>query len=340
MEFKKYSEIENSYRKNYIDYLVEHGFSGGEWIVEEKIHGSQFTIYYNGFQFKCSKKTAFIVEEDGNFFNYEKVLEENKEAIIKLWDLLGHDNGENNSYMQVYGEIFGGVYSHPDVPKSNDDKKVQGGIYYHPKNKFYAFDLKVNGNLTLTMEKVKKLFKEAGLFHAETLFKGTFQEALDYNPIFLTTIPSRFGLPEIENNYSEGIVIKPNEHKRTGNGARILIKNKHPDHQENKKPRIKKPRVEIILSEEGKYLYEKLSCLINDNRLKNVLSKVGNVNQKDFGKIMGMLVSDAIEEFRKDHDEEFQKLPTDERKKITKTVNKEAGDLIRPNFLNIIDDEF
>ena len=336
MEFKRYTSIENSYRIAYIDQIIQRGLSGGDWIVEEKIHGGCFCIYYNGIEFKCAKKSAFIVEDDGNFFNYERVLEENKESIIKLWNLLGHDNNENEgAYIQVYGEIFGGTYPHPDVKRVNDAKGVQGGIYYHPDNKFYAFDLKVNSRLILTIEKTKALFKEAGLFHAETLFKGTFQEALDYDPIFLTTIPSKFDLPEIENNFAEGVVIKPNEHRLMGE-SRVLIKNKHPKHQENMKPkREKKPEIE--LSEAGDKLYDELFNLINENRLRNVLSKIGDVTQKDFPKIMGMLVKDAIEEFRKDHDEAFMELPTEERKKITKTINKDAGDVIRPNFLNIID---
>ena len=40
MKFKKYSEIENSYRQKYIDYIREQGKNGGDdWLVTEKIHG-------------------------------------------------------------------------------------------------------------------------------------------------------------------------------------------------------------------------------------------------------------------------------------------------------------
>jgi len=87
MEFKKYSEIENAYRKAYIEYIEQVGLSGGEWVVEEKIHGSNLCIYYNGIEFKYAKKTAFI-EEDENFYNCHKVVEDNKEAIIKLYGIL------------------------------------------------------------------------------------------------------------------------------------------------------------------------------------------------------------------------------------------------------------
>jgi len=332
MEFKKYSEAENTYRQKYVNDITDRGLSGGIWVIEEKLHGANFTIYFDGTNFECAKRTAPI-EEAEDFFKYEKVLEDNKESVKKLFELVSNNYGVD--YLSIYGELFGGAYPHPDVERNANAKKVQSGIWYTPDNKFYAFDLKVNGDFVMTVEEAKALFKEAGLFHAKTLFTGSFKEALEFNQIFLTTIPAMFGLPEIDDNFAEGVVIKPDVHKRKGDG-RVMLKNKHPDHIEKNRP-PKKPREPVKLSEEGDKLYLELLSLINENRLKSVLSKFGEVTQKDFGKVMGLVVKDAIEEFMKDFNEEFNKLEKSERKHMTKALSKETGNMIRPNFLNIID---
>jgi len=313
------------------------------------VHNSNLSIYYDGSEFNCAKRTAFLERLDKSFFRHEKVLEDNKQAIELLFELVRlRINGSEIykdigkvEYITIYGEIFGGAYPHPDVEKVNDAKKVQGGVYYHPDNKFYAFDLKVNGHFVFTVEKAKSLFEKAGLFHAKTLFKGRYQEALEYPNTFPTTIPAQFGLPEIEDNIAEGVVIKPDEHRRMGDG-RIILKNKNPKFSEQGKPKdknkIKKP--EFKFSEKGEQLYDELLSLINDNRVRSVISKIGEVTDKDFGKIMGMTVKDAIEEFMKDFGEEFNQLEQSERKTITKRVSKNTASIIRPNFLNIIDGIF
>ena len=60
MEFKKYSSIENTYRKAEIDYIRQNAFDRGDFIIEEKVHGSNFAFYYDGTEIKCAKRTQFI----------------------------------------------------------------------------------------------------------------------------------------------------------------------------------------------------------------------------------------------------------------------------------------
>jgi hypothetical protein len=45
------------------------------------------------------------------------------------------------------------------------------------------------------------------------LHEGTLPELLQLNPLFLTTIPERHGMPPLADNYAEGFVLKTKEHK-------------------------------------------------------------------------------------------------------------------------------
>lgn len=48
MRFKKYSEIENSYRKKNIDIIVAEKLDKGEFVVQEKAHGANLSFWYDG----------------------------------------------------------------------------------------------------------------------------------------------------------------------------------------------------------------------------------------------------------------------------------------------------
>jgi hypothetical protein len=49
--------------------------------------------------------------------------------------------------MQVFGELYGGRYPHPEVDHGSAEqrKPVQAGIYYSPTLRFIAFDVRVEG---------------------------------------------------------------------------------------------------------------------------------------------------------------------------------------------------
>jgi protein associated with RNAse G/E len=68
--------------------------------------------------------------------------------------------------------------------------KVQQGVYYCPHNEFFAFDLH-DGSKYLDYDIAVKIFQEAKLFYAESLFIGTLEEALKYPNTFTTTLPAK-----------------------------------------------------------------------------------------------------------------------------------------------------
>jgi Rnl2 family RNA ligase len=153
-------------------------------------------------------------------------------------------------------------------------------------------------------------------------------------------MPSKKDLPMIPNNFCEGIVIKPIQPLFLGNGSRVILKNKNEEFCENhggNSVKEVKPKKEIsavvqkLMKEGTKY--------INDNRLRAVISKIGEIGEKDFGKLNGLFIKDVVEDLRKDF-EEFNSLSNDDRSDLTKFLNKEASTFIRPNFLNIIDGSY
>jgi hypothetical protein len=85
-----------------------------------------------------------------------------------------------------------------------------------------------------------------------------------------------------------------------------------------------------------------MSKYLTENRLRNVLShgELGEINQKSFGKLLGLFSKDAIDDFIKDNPDMMDGLEKKSRKKVQKAFNKMAGDIIRPNFVNIIDGTF
>ena len=339
MKFTKYPSIENTYRQKAIAYVYETGNSGGEWVVSEKIHGANFNVIYDGTEFRMAKKKALIADDD-TFYGCQSIKDQLKAQIRQIFIKLQSDSIIPISYVKFCGEIYGGTYPHPDVARVKGAMKVQSGIWYRPDTGFYAFDIMANDNF-IDDDTAQSLFREFGIFNAEPLFRGTFGECLEYTNEFNTTIPDRLGLPRIDNNICEGVVLKPVDPRIFPCGSRVIFKNKNDKHSEKKNGNIPKEKMaEVKFSEKGQTLYEELFSLITENRLRNVISHVGKISDKEFGKLMGLFVKDAIEEFRKDFAEELDAIDKDEQKRMNKRVGQLAAELIRQHFLDIIDGTF
>lgn len=335
--FKKYNSIENSYRQKFLNYIVEQGHEAGEWTVSEKVHGANLSLVVGEHGMKVAKKTEFI-KSDENFHNYEMIVEKYEEKAKALTDYIKATNSDVEQ-VTIYGEIFGGNYPHPDVVNSNDYSAVQKEVHYSPEIGFYAFDIMLNAETYLSVDEANELFEMFDFFYAKTLFRGTLQECLDFEKEYVTTIPTMLGLPTIEGNIGEGNVIKPVKPKFLYSGGRVVVKNKTAKFSE-KKNKATRVKTAIKLTDEAERLLGEMSCLVTENRLRNVLSHHGEVGQKDFGLIMGKLNKDVIEDFMKDFKEEFIELSKTERQLITKDVARQNAELLRVNFLNIIDGMF
>jgi hypothetical protein len=72
-----------------------------------------------------------------------------------------------------------------------------------------------------------------------------------------------------------------------------------------------------------------------ENRLANVVSHIGEIQMpKDFGKIMGFLSKDALEDFLKGQGEDYSNLDKADQKILNKELNKSATELIKRIYMN------
>ena len=104
--------------------------------------------------------------------------------------------------------------------------------------------------------------------------------------------------------------------------------------------RKKKVRTEYKFSEKGQDMLDTLFTYITENRLKNVLSKEGKIDNKMSGYIMKRFTEDIMKDFVKDHQHDYDLLKKEERKVIQKRMSTEAANMLRENFLNILDGIF
>jgi len=335
MKFIKYPEIENSYRKMFLDAISDHGFEKEEFVVQEKAHGANLSFWYDGQKIESAKRSSFIKD---NFYDYESVAEKYKPYVIKLYDTLKADKYDF-SILSVYGELIGGTYPHKEVEKNTSSTRIQKGIYYTPNNEFFAIDISLDGKLQ-DIDTFNKYMEKIGFLYAKTLFRGSLQDCLAYPNKFQTKIPEYLGLPEIPDNCCEGIVIKSVLPKFMGNGARLVLKNKNEKWAEKAKQKKRPQKPKLILSDEANNLWVNLESYATANRLRNVISKIGEIKKTDFGKLMAAFSQDVLADFFKDHEHAFKCLEKKEQKHLTRQLNGACSKLIRNDFLNIIDGTF
>ncbi len=335
MEFKKFNSIENSYQKGFIQSIFDRGFSEIDYVVQEKTHGANLSIITNGKELTSAKRTELIADDE-NFYNSKSVLEKYKNKVIELFQHLSNDFELNT--LTIFGELIGGDYPHKDVLINKEAKLVQRGIYYNPENVFFAFDILINCEEYLGVEMANELFEKFRFIYADTLFKGNLGECLEYPNKFPSTIPAKFGLPELDGNICEGVIIRPIKPLFFNSGSRILIKNKNEEWSENNNYIDKEILRQLLhddeeLSKEAENLCQEAYKFISANRLNNVISKIGELNpKKDFGRVLGMFNKDILTDFLKENRAEYDALEKHENKAVNKFVNKHASQLVAEHF--------
>jgi len=334
MKFTKYSNIENSYREKEIQRIIESGFASEDivWVVTEKIHGTNLSFLSDGNEVKVAKRTS-ILSEDGlaKFYDADKMNEKYKENIRKLARYITFIYEANE--IQVFGEHFGGIYN------SETEKgytKIQKEVQYIPYTDFMIFDILVkfkNKEVFMNWDRIKELATKYRLKVVPELFRGNFEECLQYSNEFETVIPEYYGIQDfygkVKNNICEGVVIKPLKDLRFSDGSRVILKNKNEKFKE--KGKVKKPKSakNINLSDENKKWVDEISRYFEVNRINAVLSK-GEVELgwKQFGKLAGLFFKDALDDFIKDNPD-YVKLSKESKRIIQRYALVRAQNFIR-----------
>ncbi|MDF2932172.1 MAG: hypothetical protein K0R36_1503 [Chryseobacterium sp.] len=336
MIFKTYNSIENAYQTRVIDQIRLQGFGDEVFIVQEKVHGANFSFFTDGKEIKIAKRTAFI-EKDEKFYNAHQMLELYRKNVIDLFGKVKTIYPDLETVV-IYGELFGGGYKHKEVEPVKDVIKVQKGVEYAPHNEFYGFDIKLNGTTYLDTDLVNQIFEETRFFYAKILFQGTLDEALKFPNVFDSKIPAWLGLPEIEDNMCEGTIVKTLKTKYFGNGSRVILKNKNEKWVEKSKVVRKQHKTlqkSINFSEKAQNIWEEIQKYATPNRLNNVVSKIGEFEPKMIGKVIGLFAQDILEDFEKDFPKVFTTIEKDEQKRINKKLNSLVIDVVKEELMTL-----
>lgn len=338
LEFKKYSSIENSFCREFMEKVVAEMPQDLEYVVQEKVHGTNTCFLCDGKDVKFAKRTS-VLAEDEQFYNYPELVERYKDKVIKLFECVKSKYSETMQ-ISIFGEMFGGLYLHDCVKTKRNVSQIQKGVCYTPEHEFYGFDIYLfaeENSRFLSVDEVNELFENEGFFYAKTLFRGTLAECLKYPNAFQSKIAEWLGLPAIENNICEGVVIRPVVPMYLRNGSRVLIKNKNERFAEkkSKKKRNKIFAEPIPYSEKLKALITEGEAYVTENRLTNVVSHIGEVHfPKDFGKVMGLFTKDVLNDFLKEYGGSYSALDKCEQKSLNKELNKFCTALVKQVYMS------
>ena len=118
----------------------------------------------------------------------------------------------------------------------------------------------------------------------------------------------------------------------------LLLKNKNSKFAEKKSIRKRQPRlfVEPTYSDELNNLLVVAESYVTENRLNNVISKIGNISvPKDFGRLIGLFSKDILEDFLKEYESEYALVEKSEQKILNRHINKLATQLIKKVYMNM-----
>lgn len=330
--FEKYSSLENHYNGKFIEKIRQHGYDVTEnWCAREKIHGTNFSIIIERDAVTCAKRTGPILAGE-DFFGYELILKKYNDSIKAVQHTI-----KEGSSMQVFGEFAG--------------HGIQKGVNYGEKD-FYVFDILVKTaegtNQFVDDYMMETMCNTFGFKMAPLLGRGKFDDLIQL-PNMLDVVVNDYnelaaneGIPVAnkhvwkaivaEANIAEGYVLKPCYPKFFPNGSRVAIKCKNSKFSE--KAKSDKPiKAKVELTDVDKVAFSTLAAYATLNRVNNVISKIGQVGPKDFGKVMGLTVQDLLEEAGR---EEIFITDADNPDIVKKELINYVQAVIRPVWIELV----
>ena len=330
--FEKYSSLENHYNSKFIEKIRYAGFDVSEiWVAREKIHGTNFSIIITKDSVTCAKRTGPILAGE-DFFGYEIILKKYNDAIKMAQSTL-----KEGDSMQIFGEFAGGG--------------IQKGVDYGEKD-FYVFDILVKtekgtnqfmDDFTMETTCITFCFKMAPL-----LGRGKFDELAKipndlavvvnyYNGIVRDAglefaNKASYDAASSNDNIAEGYVLKPCYPCFFPNGTRVAIKCKNSKFSE--KAKSDKPiKAKVELTEVDQACLSAFSEYVTINRVNNVISKIGAVTTKDFGRVLGLTMKDILEEAAR---EEVVLTSADNPDVVKKELIRVLQETLRPAWIELV----
>lgn len=338
--FHSYEKIPETPRQWGLDEAGERALERAVWVVTEKIHGANFCLVTDGRTVRCANRRHFLAPDEP-FFGYQRLLARLEQPVRAAWALARRE-WPGLERLAVYGELFGGVYPHPDVPPDPLVQPVQTGVCYAPSVEFCAFDMAAEqaaARTYLDYDQTLALCHAAGIMAAEPLLRGGYSAALAYPVGFSTTIPARLGLPPLaEPNLAEGVVIKPLR-ALTLDGARgplrPVLKKKIAQFAEDRRYSAAQ-KWEAARPDPGTEELARLEWLaynlITENRLHSAVSKIGPGRPRDgrhAQRLFRLLRDDVLEQLAEEQPAALAHLRPDERARLSGFVENELRTLLK-----------
>jgi Rnl2 family RNA ligase len=288
------------------------------FIVTEKIDGSNFQII-----FQKGKETSFGSRNNelhvgANFFDFQNaVLTKCADNIKKLQEYV--DGSLYIDEINLYGELYGAG--------------VQRRIQYSSEKHFLPFYMMVNG-VPVSYADAREFMECANVdpfWWVPILeLEITLDQALAIDVESLDTLVPH----EMDGNRRiEGIVIEPLsnvymiEHEEGISRFKLKKKSKNFSDKAGVKYKTQKQHK---ISPEGEDLFSKWSGMFNDNRLCDVESKVGPIEEMgQMGKYIKLLINDVREDFMNEYKSEFIGLIQSDRSIIMGSGGKLAAELLK-----------
>jgi len=342
MTMIKYTSIKNLY--NFDESMFEGDISKIKGVALNKIDGSNFGIEIKdcmdllddafiftdlkGFGYRIQSRNNML-GEGHNHYNVDNLIRQYDDGLLRIVRfLVKWYAGTNLKIKRIvfFGEVYGGYYKTnitKDQFQIRSSKKVQGRVSYTPNNELTFFDIYVereDEGFYLNWWLVKNLFDDAKIPYPTIMKEESLWELMRFDPKFEDPEYKKFNLSKIENNFSEGIVIKPVKELKYRN-ERFIFKNKIEDFQERTQKK-KEPRAEI----EEKYL--DVINFITENRIHNVYSHIVDVPKQyeSIPIILKEFVSDVLKDYIKEYNLE---LDEKDEKSIRKYINNKSILLIK-----------
>lgn len=311
MNFRKYNSIINHYNTKDIEYIIEKNFGRlpAEIIFEvtEKIHGSNFSILAENGQIAFAKRSA-LLNDNESFYGFQDVL--NNDTYSPIFDKL-KELSYSKGKLQLYGELFGA--------------KIQKGVFYGNEKKFRWYALKIDGRFIPSNE-TDNLLADIIEYKVPVIGKYTYKLGNDIEE-FINSIPYEFNsklTPEgfDEKNTCEGVVAIPYTLVPIFNDKYFAIKKKNEEFID-KKSQKKRVKVKKEIPEDVQNLIDEFALYINDIRLNDLMSKMGEITSIQQIKMYAKeYFSDAMKDFMIDNKSKYDMLEKSFQKEIRKNVSR------------------
>lgn len=335
MHFKAYPKMSRADNTALIQNLDRLGGLDAETVVQEKIHGANLSFWTDGDTVRVAKRSALLKPGEA-FFTAQQALETHAEPVR---DLLGRLRAADSSVRQLglYGELFGGHYPHPDVAPDPDAELIQKGIAYTPHNVFVAFDAWITGGRWVAPDRLGELLEACGIQSAPIIARGALGDCLHHPTAFPTAWPARFGLPPLDDNVCEGVILRTLGPPTPQHAKRLILKHKNrvwSEHQGapdtlKRDRRLRKLRK---LGPDAVLAWEVLSGATCLSRLHNVRSRLGVLDYRGLKRAQRALREDVFDALNEDHPGLWTRLDRRAQHALTVALTAEVDAFVQANF--------